>query len=736
MSNNNKPKRRLTRRRFLIGTVAVAGGGLVLAWLPGGKRARIDANPSTLEPNAWLQLRANGEIVVQLDRLEMGQGVTTGYVTLIAEELGVSPAAITTRTAPVHPLFQDPSQTTAESQSMRKRWEPLREVGAAAREMLVLAAAERWGVDSADIEVPGDATLVNRNGGASLRYADVAEAAARLPIPGKVELKSADAYRFIGAALERRDIPDKVIGATRYGFDVQLPGQLTAVVVRCPTVGGELLSFDASAALATSGVRDVFRISSGVAILADGFWQAQQGAQSLEIEWLAAEASSWTTQAVHERQRAIVQSGELVEARGDDEFEASFANAARVLESEYALPYFAHATMEPMSATVRVDAAHCDIWTATQSPDLTREVVAGLTGLPRASVDVHVLSAGCSFGRRFMNDFVAEAVEIAQRSDAPVKLLWSREDDIRHDYYHSANLHVLRAALDAHDRPVAWEHQLVAPTMNQYIMPTIMASVSPEWVPDAVHQTLSDWMIAGFEKFMGPFQAYDGATTLPYTVGPVRVGVQSFNVDVPAGIWRSVGNHFNAFAVESFIDELAHAAGEDPVAFRNSRLGNSPRHRAVIERLVRESAWGNPLEGRYQGVAVHGAYESVVGQVAEISIDGNKVRVHRVTCVVDCGVAINPDIVRQQMEGGIIFGMTAALYDEIEFADGAVRQSNFHDYRMVRMAAAPEINVHIIDSDASPGGVGEAGVPPIGPAIANAVFAATGRRIRRLPIRI
>jgi isoquinoline 1-oxidoreductase/isoquinoline 1-oxidoreductase beta subunit len=727
----------LTRRRLLIGAGAVAGGGLVLAWFgEDADEIRIADDASTLEPNAWLQVSPDGRIVLQVDKLEMGQGVMTGFVTLVAEELGVAPEAITARHAPVHALFQDPSQMTGDSKSMRSRWRKLSRVGATAREMLAQAAAERWGVTRDAVDVPGDGTLVSRDSGAVLAYAEVAAVAARRDVPRDVPLKSPAQYRTIGRDVARTDAAGKVTGATQYGIDMDVPGQLTAVVVRAPVPGGRLTAYDDAAARGAPGVRGVYRIGAGLAVVADNYWRARQVAQRLDVEWSGGASTELTTAAVHERQRAIIESGELLESRHDGDVDAALAAAERVVEVEYALPFAAHATMEPMNATVRVGMERCDVWAAVQSPDVTRQLVADLTGLAREQVHVHVLPCGGAFGRRFMNDFVVEATEIALRANAPIRLLWSREDDMRHDYFHAATLHRMRAALDASGQPVAWEHRLVAPDLSRYIMPDALATLLPERTPDAVHGKLADWLVAAFAKFLGPVQAWNSAKTLPYEFANLRVALRGFDPGVRVGIWRAVGHHFNAFAVESFVDELAHAAGEDPLEFRVRRLAGRPRHVAVLRRLARESGWGRPGAGRHHGVALLDGYDSVVGQVAEVSVDGDELRVHRVTCVVDCGLAINPDVVRQQMEGGIIFGMTAALHGEIEFEDGRVRQSNFHDYRMLRMADSPAIDVHIVASDADPGGIGEAGVPPIAPALANAVFAATGRRIRRLPLRL
>jgi len=735
MADRGKTGRRLTRRRLLIGTAAVAGGGFALAWCgEDADEIRIADDPSTLEPNAWLQLRPDGAIVLQVDKLEMGQGVTTGFVTLVAEELGVDPAGITARPAPVHALFQDPSQMTGDSRSMRSRWSKLREVGATAREMLAQAAANQWGAERSAVEIPGNGTVVNRTTGARLAYAELVDAAARLDVPRDVELKSRDEYRWIGRNVARPDALEKVTGATTYGIDMALPGQLTAVVVRCPMIGGALVNFDAAAAAAAPGVHGVHRIHSGIAIVAETFWQARQAALRLDVEWSQGPLAGMSVDDIHDRQRAVLDAGDLVEARNDGDVDASLASADRVVESEFALPYAAHATMEPMNATVQLTPDRCDVWTAAQSPDVTRQLVADLTGLPRAAVHMHVLPCGGAFGRRFLNDFVVEATEIAMQTDRPVRLLWTREDDIRHDYFHSATLHRMRGALDAAGQPIGWEHRLVAPNLSESIMPAAIATLAPEWVPDAAHRKVADWLVVAFRKFLGPVQAWNGAKTLPYEFSNVRVEVQGFDPGVPVGIWRSVGQHFNVFVVESFIDELAELAGADPIAFRTRYLAGHARAVAVLERLARESGWGNPAAGSHQGVAVSEAYDSFVGQVAEISIEGGRLRVHRVTCVVDCGVAINPDVVTQQIESGIVFGMTAALYGEINIDDGRVRQSNFHDYRMLRMVEAPAIDVHIIESDESPGGIGEASTPPIAPAIANAVFAATGKRVRKLPI--
>jgi isoquinoline 1-oxidoreductase/isoquinoline 1-oxidoreductase beta subunit len=408
-----------------------------------------------------------------------------------------------------------------------------------------------------------------------------------------------------------------------------------------------------------------------------------------------------------------------------------------VLEGEFFVPYLAHATMEPMNATVHLTDAHCDIWAPVQAPDLARQVACDMTGLSRSQVRVHTTFIGGGFGRRALNDFIAEAVAIAMRTDGPIKLIWTREDDTRHGYFRSATTHQLSAALDDDGRITAWRHRLVAPLLTQHILPPALAALAPEWLPDGWVAGAANLAIRIQSAWFGPVQAWDGAATLPYAIDHVRVEVAEWDPGVPVSIWRSVGNSYNAFVVETFIDELARAAGTDPVEFRRQYLADQPRHLAVLDRVAAEAGWGRPGPGRHHGVAIHECFGSVVGQVVEVSVgEDAAIRVHRVCCVVDCGIAVNPDVVRAQLEGGILYGLTAALYGSIDIRDGQVQQSNFHDYRMLTLADAPGIDVHIIESDADPGGIGETGTPPIAPAVANAVFAATGRRLRELPLKL
>ncbi|MDH5254282.1 MAG: molybdopterin-dependent oxidoreductase, partial [Gammaproteobacteria bacterium] len=632
----------------------------------------------------------------------------------------------------------DPAQITGESRSMAARWVPIRETGARARQMLLAAAARRWEVDPAQLDTNGRGAVTGP-GNRMLTYGELATDAAALPLPAAVVLRSdTGARRWIGRDVPRPDVPAKVLGQAKYGIDTRLPGLTTAIVKRPPRLQAVLKSHDAAAARRLPGVRDVFPVHSGIAIVADTFWQARAAAAAIDAEWELGPLAGISSASIRAEQGRQLDMQEGHRIRDDGNLDDAFATAGKVLEAEYWLPYLAHATMEPMNATVWFRDGGCEAWIPTQAPDIARQAICEVSDLPRAAVTVHATLVGGGFGRRFIVDYVTEAAEIARRVPGPVQLVWTREDDLRHGYFREATLHRLRAALDGDGQPLAWQHRLIAASMNGLVFPLTTSLFMPEWMPEPVVKGFTDGSVALFDRLIGSFAAREGSLSMPYALPNVRVDLAEWNPGVPISIWRSVGHSYTCFVIESFIDELAAAAGEDPAAFRRRHLKDSPRHLAALDLVLEKSGWqAKPSPGRRCGLAIQEAFGSVVAQVAEVSVTADDgIRVHRVTCAVDCGTAINPDIVRQQMEGGILFGLSAALYGEITLEDGAVRESNFHDYRPLRLADSPAIDVHIVPSTEPPSGVGEPGVPPIAPAVANAVYAVTGQRLRTLPLRL
>jgi CO/xanthine dehydrogenase Mo-binding subunit len=736
------------KRRSLLRVMALAGGGFALGvhWVPAAQAAargdRADAHPEDggLEPNAWLCITADDRIRFQLDKAEMGQGVITALPMLLAEELEVDPGRIGIEIAPVDPLFQDPMQITGGSTSVTTRWLPLRRTGAAAREMLCRAAARAWSVPVESLAAEAG-RIVHGASGRSAPFGDFATAAARERVPRNPSLKAPTAFRVIGRSVPRSDRVSKATGRATFGIDVavapqgsRLPGLATAVLARAPRFGSRLQSWDGTGALAAVGVLDVVEVETGVAVVAAGYWAARQGLARLEATWTPGPDPELDSAAVLAGQRAALAGGGGRRVRDDGDVHEGLRAGARVLEAEYRVPFLAHATMEPMNCTAWYRDGVCDVWAPSQAPDVAQALVADAVGLARSKVRVHGTLMGGGFGRRGIPDFAAEAAAVSKACGRPVKVIWSREDDLRHDYYRPSTCNLLRGALDGAGRITAWEHRMAAPSMLVGLLPTFAEAVLPQWVPDAA--------IAGATRVATPLlrtrdgTSHEGAVEMPYSAAHVRVEHVHHDVGVPLGFWRSVGHSQNAFVVEGFIDELAHAAAIDPLAFRLQLLDRHPRHRAVLERVRDAAPWGLTAPGRHQGVAVHECFGTLVAQIAEVSVTAGRVKVHRVTCAVDCGLVVNPEIVRAQMASGILFGLTAALTGEITLAQGAVVQSNFHDYGLLRMDEAPEIEVHLLSSAADPAGVGEPGTPPIAPAVANAIFAATGQRLRSLPLRL
>lgn len=721
---------KLSRRQF-IRNVSLAGGGLTLGFHLTGcsDRPLVLGEPEDFRPNAFLRIDPEGQITLQIPKAEMGQGVVTGMVTLVAEELEVSPANIAWEMAPVHSAFGDPEmhlQITGGSASIRVFYDVLRQVGASARETLVAAAMQQSGLPRDGLSVV-DAEVVARNGSYRASYAQLVSLASSLPVVEDVALKSPGEFRWIGRFDERVDARIKSDGSARFGIDAAPPEALVAVLLRCPWFDGKVEGFEADAAREMPGVLDIFATDYGVAVVAEGYWQARQAAAKVEVSFSGPEGELRSSEAISAAMQAALDADDFASVRDD---EAAREEGGTLVGGRYEVPLLAHAPMEPLNATCRLRDGHCEIWVGSQAPDIARDAASRELDIPRESVRVYNQYLGGGFGRRAAADNVAEVAAIARHLEQPVQLVWSREDDIRHDHYRPPFAGELQARVHEDGSISHWRHRLVGPSINQFMMPELAKAMLPQWVPGSARKLMGNVMASK------DFASVEGADSLPYRFDGVRVEYHNLPIPVPLGYWRSVGHSHTAFAVESFVDELAHAAEEDPLAFRRRHLPEDSRERRVLDAVAAAANWGRAAAGRFQGLALHASFHSYVAEVVELSLQDGKPRIEHVYCAIDCGQVINPQIVRDQMEGGIAFALSAALSGEITLKEGAVQQSNFHDYGMLRHTDMPEVTVVLVDSDAPPTGVGEPGTPPAAPALANALFAATGERQRRLPLRL
>ena len=735
-------------RRVFLKSSAGAGAALLLPFhLSGELRARqfCGSSPSnSYSPNAWLELSPDGDVKIWCGKSEMGQGVRTALPMIVAEELSCDWHRVQVVQAELDPKFGD--QLTGGSLSVRTSYENLRKAGAAAREMLISAAVAEWNVDRSVCRAE-DGAVIHLATRKSMAYSQLIAGAVGMQPPADPPLKRPAEFRLIGKATRRTDAPQKVNGSARFGIDVRIPGMLIASVERCPVYGGTVRRHNAEKVRGLPGVRGVIEVKpfhlthqfgdesgagsrnyscAGVAVLADSTWSAMQARKALEVEWDEGQFAQENSVGLREKFVKLVSSESTV-MRNDGDFEKAQAAAATKLEAVYEAPFLAHATMEPMNCTAHVRDGECELWAPTQVPGAAAESVAKALGIPRERVKVHVTFIGGGFGRRLIQDYAVEAALLSRVARAPVQVVWSREDDIRHDFYRPAAYHLLHAGLDNQGNLIAWRHRATSPSIDIFYSGT---GISPR---AAAQMNGSD------------FPAY-GVPNLRFEFAVAHSGM-------PLGYWRSVENSGNQFVISSFFDEAAFAAGRDPVEFLLSVLGPArqidlggnrgtidvARRRRVIELVAERADWGKPLpKSAGRGIAAHFGYGSYVAQVAEVSCDASagSIRISRVVCAVDCGTTVNPLGVKAQMEGAINFGLAQALKSAITVDRGRVQQSNFHDYEVLRMSDAPlAIEVHIVPSPEPPGGCGEPGVPPAAPALGNAIFAATGKRVRRLPIR-
>ncbi|PAJ81429.1 xanthine dehydrogenase family protein molybdopterin-binding subunit [Burkholderia ubonensis] len=716
---------RPARRTFLKAAGAAAAVSLTVGfeWFGLGRRAlAATASSAGFAPNAFLRITPDGLVTVVAKHVEMGQGAYTGIATIVAEELDADWSSVRVESAPADAkryanLAFGTMQGTGGSSAMANSWQQLREAGGKARAMLVSAAAARWNVPAGELTTK-DGFVIHAKTGRQAGYGTLVAQAAKLPVPDKVTLKQPAEFRLIGHKIPRVDAAPKSNGTAQFTLDVTFPGMLVALLQRPPRFGATVKSFDASGAKAVPGVVSVVQVPRGVAVVATGFWAAKQGRDALKVEWDDTHAEKRGSDAILREYRQLAnQPG--APARTDGDAGAAIAGAARKLSATYEFPYLAHAPMEPLDAVVKLTPDGCEIWAGDQFQTIDQANAAQVAGLKPEQVKIHTLYAGGSFGRRAnaWSDYVVEAVSIAKALGAngkPVKLQWTREDDITGGLYRPMYVHKLDAGLTADGKLVGWRHRIVGQS--------ILAGTPFEavMVKNGIDAT-----------------SVEGAANLPYAVPNVSVELTTTKAGVPVLWWRVVGSSHTAYAVEAFIDEAAHAAGKDPYAFRRDLLAKEPRMRAVLALAAEKAGWdpAKPLpKGRGRGIAVAEAFKSYVAQVAEVSVGADgKVKVERIVCAVDCGIAINPDIVAAQMEGGIGFGLGAVMHSAITLKDGQVEQRNFDGYQVLRIAEMPKVEVYVVPSAEAPTGVGEPGVAPVGPAVANAIFAATGKRHYTLP---
>jgi isoquinoline 1-oxidoreductase subunit beta len=702
-------------RRLVLKAGAAIGGGLMIGWRWESSTAASAEAPTLFAPNAFVRIDRQGKVSIVSPMAEMGQGVYTALPMLVAEELDADMSNVTVEHSPPNDklygnAFLGGSQTTGNSSSIRGFYLPLRQAGAAARAMLVAAAADKLNVD-ANALITEAGFVVDAAGKRRIAYGELTDAAAKMPVPTDVKLKNPSTFRIVGTPAKRLDVAGKVDGSAVFGIDVKLPNMQIATVAASPVFGGTLASLDEAAALKVPGVHQVAKLDNAVAVIAEHYWAARKGLEAANPKFDDGPHASLTTADVvaalakaSERQGAV--------AKNEGDVTSALANAATKVDATYEAPFLAHATMEPMNCTVEVTADGCEIWVGTQIPTVAQQAVAQTLGLKPEAVRLHNHLLGGGFGRRLEYDFIVQAALIAKQAKQPVKVVWSREEDIQHDMYRPYYYDRLSAGLDEQGMPVAWTHRIVGSSIIARFFPALFKDGID---PDAV----------------------DGAVDMPYAIPNKRVEyVREEPPGIPTAFWRGVGPTHNVYVIESFIDELAAIAKKDPVDYRRAMLGSNPRALHVLNRAAEIAGWGKPLaDRRGRGVCVHNTFGSFMSQVAEVTVlKSGEVRVDRVVCVVDTGVAVNPDIIVAQMQSGIIFGITAALWGEITLKNGRVEQSNFTDYKMLRINEAPIIEVEVVKSGADPGGIGEPGTTSLAPAVLNAVFAATGVRLRKLPI--